>query len=484
MNIQNIQLYLRVIKFWNIRILDLYINSIKTFADHIEANDLTLLSIVHPVQDLHFSSILKQVQKEDSVFFFGERPEEEFAFLGVDSTIDLSINGDDRVAKTALIVDEVEKNFVNNWKDYDLSLPLFLGGMKFSADSSSGLWNGFSDSDWFIPKFLFLVHKGKSYLVYNVFDLSQNESIYKNELNKAFMLINTAVSNNGNEMDNAILSTNKDDIKEKLLWDQNVNEALNRIESGKVQKIVLSRQIEFELVRTGNIACIVKKLAAKYPGCYIFAYRKNGSIFFGASPEKLAKISKGWVEADALAGTTSRSEDPVEDKRLADELLASEKNLEEQRVVVSFIANSFTKFCDSVLFDEQPIIRKLPNIQHLWTPIKARLASPKSIFSILEEIHPTPAICGVPWSNALYSIKEMENHSRGLFSGMIGWFNFNNEGEFAVAIRSALMKDRNVYAFAGCGIVRGSDPDNEFEESELKLKPILSLFENEEIYQS
>ena len=78
----------------------------------------------------------------------------------------------------------------------------------------------------------------------------------------------------------------------------------------------------------------------------------------------------------------------------------------------------------------------------------------------------------------------MENHSRGLFSGMVGWFNFSNEGEFSVAIRSALLKDKSVYAFAGCGIVNGSDPDNEFEESELKLKPILSLFENETVYQS
>jgi menaquinone-specific isochorismate synthase len=78
----------------------------------------------------------------------------------------------------------------------------------------------------------------------------------------------------------------------------------------------------------------------------------------------------------------------------------------------------------------------------------------------------------------------MENHSRGLFAGMIGWFNFDNEGEFAVAIRSAILKADRVHAFAGCGIVEGSDPESEFEETELKLQPILSLFKDEKVYQS
>jgi len=157
--------------------------------------------------------------------------------------------------------------------------------------------------------------------------------------------------------------------------------------------------------------------------------------------------------------------------------LASEKDLAEQSIVVSFIRDSFTQFCSEIVFDEKPIIRKLPNIQHLWTPIKGKVNPNQSIFTILKDLHPTPAICGVPWDVALNSIKEMEPHNRGLFSGMIGWFNLKNEGEFAVAIRSALLKGKELYAFAGCGIVQGSDPEIEYAESELKLKPIISLFE-------
>lgn len=464
--------------------MEAHINTVKSFFENNSIEENILVSIVYPVQNINFKSILNLVQKEDGIFFFGEKPSEEVAILGIDSVYDITIDGNERVTKTADLVSKVEKNFINNWNQFDLSLPLFLGGMKFSVDESNTLWKGFSDSDWFIPKILFIKSKDGYFLMYNFWGSSFYDGSYKFELQKGYDLLDIIDENRSGQISNRIISTNKDNIEEKVSWNEKVNLTLKKIESGEVKKIVLSRQIKFELEKTGSISCIIEKLAERYPKCYVFAYRKNGSVFFGASPEKLAKISEGWIEADALAGSISRSKDHAEDENLAQELLSSEKNLEEQQVVVSFIVNSFSKFCDEIIYEEKPIIRKLPNIQHLWTPIKAKLNSPKSIFAILEEIHPTPAICGVPWTNALYSIKEMETHSRGLFSGMIGWFNFNNEGEFAVAIRSALIKGKTVYAFAGCGIVKGSDPETEFEESELKLKPILSLFENETIYQS
>ncbi len=258
---------------------------------------------------------------------------------------------------------------------------------------------------------------------------------------------------------------------------------LPRFERGDFEKIVLSRQVAIELSDSPPIYEILNRLSEEYVNTYVFAYKNNTSVFFGASPEKLAKIRDGWIEADALAGSISRGVDEKDDDILANELLTSKKNLAEQRAVVKFIKESFSSFADIDNSGEMPVIKKLPNIQHLWTPIKAKLHADRNIFSILQEIHPTPAICGVPWSAAISSIRDMENHRRGLFAGIIGWFNFENEGEFAVAIRSALLRQKKIYAFAGCGIVEGSDPVKEYEESELKLKPILSLFENEKIYQ-
>ena len=101
------------------------------------------------------------------------------------------------------------------------------------------------------------------------------------------------------------------------------------------------------------------------------------------------------------------------------------------------------------------------------------------MFKLLKELYPTPAICGYPKDTAYQMIKKMESHRRGLYSGIIGWFNFDNVGEFAIAIRSALSINNKIIAYAGGGIVEDSDPESEYEETELKLKTILNLFNDE-----
>ena len=458
-----------------------YSSNLKRFLDIIEhfvksnsIHNKTLSSLIFDIEEIDFSSIMNNIQNRRELYFYTTNVEEETSFLGFDSVFHVQTSGESRLEDTEKRIIELEKNFLSNWSQFDLkSTPLFLGGMKFSINNSSVLWNDFSDSEWFIPKFLFFEFQSKPYLIYNFF----GENATTNNFQLDFELLNSLLQSNHVNTDaigKIVISSNG---KEKKGWVQNINRALEEIESGKVQKIVLSRQIDLELENSIDTSSILATLGERYPRCYVFAFRKNDSIFFGASPEKLAKISNGWIEADALAGSIARGKTEEEDELLANSLLNSQKDIAEQQIVVSFIRDSFEQFCDEVIYDENPILRKLPNIQHLWTPIKGKVNSGQSIFTILKELHPTPAICGVPWNKALDSINEMEPHDRGLFSGMIGWFNFNNEGEFAVAIRSALLKKKSIHAFAGCGIVKGSDPEFEYAESELKLKPILSLFE-------
>ena len=155
---------------------------------------------------------------------------------------------------------------------------------------------------------------------------------------------------------------------------------------------------------------------------------------------------------------------------------AGNKNINEHNFVVEHIKNNCSKFVINLTFDEHPSIKKLPNIQHLSTQIKCTLNDNVPPLTFIDKLFPTPAICGVPTERALQLIKKYENHQRGLYSGLIGWFNFDNEGEFVIAIRSALLIGKRIFAYAGCGIVQDSDPATEFEETELKLKPILSLF--------
>ncbi len=267
-------------------------------------------------------------------------------------------------------------------------------------------------------------------------------------------------------------------------WKDLVNSALKSISEGEFSKVVLSREVNLGLNNKPQVSNLVQNLSEKYPKCYTFAYKKGESVFIGASPEKLAKFSKGWIEIDALAGSAPRGLSEEEDIQLENFLLNSKKNLNEQESVVKFIANLISGISDEVQYDEKPIIRKLPNIQHLWTFITAKLNKNYKLFDVLLKLHPTPAICGSPWDVAQKYILENETHDRGLYSGNIGWFNVHGTGEFAVAIRSALIKNTKLYAYSGCGIVEGSEAESEFEESEIKLKPILSLFVDEKIYQS
>ncbi|MCF6271057.1 MAG: isochorismate synthase [Melioribacteraceae bacterium] len=454
-----------------------FLEKIEHFIKSNSIQNKTLSSLAFDIEDIDFSSILNNIQNRKELYFYTTNVKEDISFLGFDSIFQVQTNGNTRLEDTTNEITKLEKDFCSNWSDFNLhSVPLFLGGMKFSINYLEGLWSDFSDSEWFIPKFLFFEFRGKPYLVYNFF----GNKASKDEINRDFELLNSLLKLNHkkrNEPGRIVISSNG---KEKEGWVRNINKALEEIDSGKVQKIVLSRQIDMELETNIDISNILRTLGERYPRCYVFAFRKNDSIFFGASPEKLAKISNGWIEADALAGSVARGETEEKDEHLANSLLNSQKDLAEQQIVVSFIRDSFSKFCNEIVFDDTPIIRKLPNIQHLWTPIKGKINSEQSVFTILKELHPTPAICGVPWNKALDSIREMEPHDRGLFSGMVGWFNFNNEGEFAVAIRSALLKKKSIYAFAGCGIVKGSEPEFEYAESELKLKPILSLFETKE----
>jgi menaquinone-specific isochorismate synthase len=225
-------------------------------------------------------------------------------------------------------------------------------------------------------------------------------------------------------------------------------------------------------------------LEENFENCYTFTYRNGDSVFFGVSPEKLFKISDGFIETDALAGSIPRGTSQDEDDKFTQELLQSEKNLAEQKSVVDFILEQLTPVTEKILFDSHPSIKKYRNIQHLYSQIRAKLKQNTSIFSLLELLHPTPAVCGMTKIEALKTINELEDFDRGMYAGVLGWFNLENEGEFIVGIRSALLCGKLLRAFAGCGIVAGSESLSEFNETELKLKPILSLFTNETINKS
>jgi menaquinone-specific isochorismate synthase len=184
---------------------------------------------------------------------------------------------------------------------------------------------------------------------------------------------------------------------------------------------------------------------------------------------------------DALAGSTKRGENEETDFSLQEKLLNDKKNLAEHNAVINFLKEQLLPLSEEIISEDKPVIRKLSNIQHLYTPISARIKKGISVFSILEKIHPTPAVCGIPPQTSKNLISEIENFERGLYAGALGWVGLNDTAEMFVGIRSAVLNENHLRAFAGGGIVEGSNSADEYNETVLKLKPILSLFTNENI---
>jgi len=424
--------------------------------------------------DFDFLSAIDELEKDGKDYFYWNEPEKGFSFLGFGEAFSAKGNGSDWVKQTNMAINKLKSSLNNGiGGKTDFPVPLIIGGLKFSPDSFSEPWENFSDSDWFVPQVLFVKNKKKTFWILNLSEEKFDTAEIKNFIKRHKIHPKP-------ERKIRITSSNLGSEEEKSRWISLVNKALEHIKKNEFKKIVLSREVYLKLDKEPATNHLINLLSERYPRCYVYAFRRGNSVFFGASPEKLARFSGGYIEADALAGSIPRGRNDSEDKILESELLKSPKNLNEQQAVVDFIVNSFKRFASDIEYDENPTVRKLPNIQHLWTPIRGKLNNGKVPFEIIDEVHPTPAICGAPWTDAMSSILKMEKHKRGLYTGVIGWFNFEGEGEFAVGIRSALKKGKTILAYAGCGIVEGSDPESEFEETKLKLKPILNLFLNDD----
>jgi menaquinone-specific isochorismate synthase len=461
------------------------LNKFDLFLDTISSRSNSkdkISSFAFEIPQISISSLISSNLVSNKDYFYWKMENENVEFFALQPMINFNEFGENRLSKTSESVNSIDNNFISNWDELKIEgAPLVVGGIKFAPNQKSDLWSDFSDSDWFIPKVLFLNQGSRYFLIHN-FIFSENKQNNTEEFIQFLDLLEFVSESNEITYPNIILENpiSSNSIEK---WTSIVNKALSDISDGLLSKVVLSREVKFEIPQKPFISQLVQKLSVKYPKCYTFAYCRNNSVFIGASPEKLAKIANNWIEVDALAGSAPRGKDEFEDIEMENYLLNSEKNLFEQRAVVNFIHNLLRKFSDEIIFNDKPIIRKLPNIQHLWTVMKAKLNSDFKVFDLLMKIHPTPAICGDPWKVAKDFILKNEPHDRGFYSGNIGWFNFESEGEFAVGIRSAIIKNNEIYVYAGCGIVEGSEPAAEFEESEIKLKPILSLFIDEKIYQ-
>ena len=429
-------------------------------------------SVLCETEKINFNALTNYAKRNKIKTFFWAKPSESFVFLALGKTILLPENSAELPDK----ITELQNSFAFDYDYSKTKIPLVVGGVKFNNGENS-VWQDFRFNDWFVPRFVFLKSEEKFCIVVNA---SPNESVANllAELSPLLAASHEAESGFGSHSFVPGLEFQSEIDEDE--WNEKIEKALALIEQNVVSKIVISRYVHNKLTNDVSYYSLLSRLAENFPFCTVFGYQSKNSFFFGATPETLFSVNHSELETDALAGSISRGKTIYEDENLANELLSSDKNLREHKKVVEFIIARLEKHAQTIVYQDTPKIRKLRNIQHLWTPIKAHLKEDANLLSLLYDLHPTPAVCGSPKETAFEKIYEIENFERGLFTGVVGWFNFGNIGDFSVAIRSALIKNNSLYAYAGCGIVRGSDAKDEFNETRLKLKPILSLFEENE----
>ncbi len=263
-------------------------------------------------------------------------------------------------------------------------------------------------------------------------------------------------------------------------WETMVNAARQAVAAGELEKVVFARSREVTFTRTPSLVTAFARLCQRYPQTYRFYFEpRPGHVFMGATPELLARARGLNLETVALAGSAPRGDTPAEDARLGAALLANEKDRREQAIVVERICDDLHLLCVSFQHPETPRLRRLPNIQHLETPVSARLRRP-GVLAPVWALHPTPALAGQPRQAALRMIRRHEPTPRGLYGAPVGWITPEGDGVLAVAIRSAVFNGRRGRLYAGAGILAASQPEREWRETALKFRPMMEALGLEE----
>jgi menaquinone-specific isochorismate synthase len=273
------------------------------------------------------------------------------------------------------------------------------------------------------------------------------------------------------------ISWQKGSISEER-WRDQVTAAIAAIKSNQLEKVVLARDLNATSNSSIDMRNLMQRLEIEYPSTWLFLV--DGLI--GATPELLVRLSKSLVTSRVLAGTIRKSGNEDRDLALAASLAKSSKDLEEHEYAVKSVADALAPFCSSTNVPESPFVLHLSNVMHLATDVTGVLndsAKQADIFTLIEKLHPSAAVCGTPTEVAKKLIASLEEMNRGRYSGPVGWIDAHGDGEIAIALRCGQLSEdlKSIRIFAGCGIVAGSDPTNEFAESQAKLMPMRTALE-------
>jgi salicylate biosynthesis isochorismate synthase len=332
-------------------------------------------------------------------------------------------------------------------------------------------WDGFADASFSLPRWLYASDGERAFLRLVAPREEEGAALLLDVARRRIEALGRAAASRS-----AVSATAEGGRHAELVtperWRAMIDDALARIHSGELDKVVPVTPSLFESDQPIAMAPLLERLGESYPECARFAFQRGEATFVGATPERLVSVRGRALEADALAGSASRREG--DDAAAARDLLASDKDRREHAVVVAAIDGALRPLCESLDVPPVPRVRTLRNVHHLHSPISGVLAEPVHVLDLVGRLHPTPAVCGTPRAEAMRWICEHEPATRGWYAGAIGWLTADGDGAFSVALRAGLITERRAWLYAGAGVVAGSDADAELAETRLKRRAMLA----------
>jgi menaquinone-specific isochorismate synthase len=411
--------------------------------------------------------------------FFGERffwkdPQGDFfvAGLGICGQIQ-----SDQDADRFFHVEKEWKRFTDHALVYNKYMvsgtgPSVFGGFSFDPlKEKTVLWSKFSGALFHLPKYMLSIINEEAYFTTNVICTQHDDLSLFDKITKERQEV-LAKSTQKPKLA-------KLDLKEIVeiepdAWKETVTAVVNDLRESELKKVVLARELRLHFTDAIQAESVLKNLLDEQRDSFTFAYESNGDCFIGASPERLVKKDRESLFSACLAGSIGRGSTPEEDEKLGNELLSDQKNLIEHQYVVDMIKEAMQETCNEVILPDQPALMKMKYIQHLYTPVIGKNRKGTSLLHLVNRLHPTPALGGLPKQAAIEKIREVELLDRGFYAAPIGWMDYQGNGEFAVAIRSGLIQGKEASLFAGCGIVADSYADSEYKETSIKFRPMLA----------
>ncbi len=431
-----------------------------------------LASISLAVDALDPLAVLESIFEPGEPHFYAERPNLETAIAGAEPAVAFAAHGPDRFAAVErFIADTLAHTIAVGDVEAPFGGPHFFTAFTFAAEVEAG--EPFPAAQVFVPRWQVARAGATTTAVANLLVTPDSDldalaqRIWRAHGKFAqFRYREPAPADDAPPPE--FTSHETGDYRDAVAG------ALARIGAGEFEKIVLARAIDLRTTRPLHPLRVLNGLRQQFPECYAFSLANGrGQSFIGASPERLVRVSRGVLETEALAGSIRRGAGASEDAALGAALLHSEKDVREQRLVLETITGRLAQLGLKVVHQAQPGLRRLANVQHLHTPVRAELGDQVSLLTALSWLHPTPAVGGTPVAAAVARIRGLEGFPRGLYAGAIGWVNARGGGEFLVGIRSALVDGATARVYAGAGIVAGSNPEKEFAETELKFRAML-----------